>query len=79
MTCALRFADGMHCDYRYVVQYGRVLQRQELDAFLAMAMSPLLHDVPTMQDLKVEIDTTLLALSSAVWLCPVKDFSLVRM
>lgn len=36
-----------------MVQFGRVLQRQELDAFLAMAVSPLLHDVQTMQDLKV--------------------------
>lgn len=35
------------------MQFGRVLQRQELDAFLAMAISPLLHDVQTMQDLKV--------------------------
>ncbi|KAH9504768.1 hypothetical protein Btru_061924 [Bulinus truncatus] len=38
---------------RYIMQYGRILQRQELDAFLAMAVSPLLHDVQTMQDLKL--------------------------
>ncbi|XP_059152250.1 constitutive coactivator of PPAR-gamma-like protein 1 homolog isoform X2 [Physella acuta] len=38
---------------RYMMQYGRILQRQELDAFLAMAVSPLLHDVQTMQDLKL--------------------------
>lgn len=41
------------CDFRYMMQYGRILQRQELDAFLAMSVSPLLHDVQTMQDLKV--------------------------
>ncbi|KAK3691038.1 hypothetical protein RRG08_049343 [Elysia crispata] len=38
---------------RYLMQYRRVLQRQELDAFLAMSVSPLLHDVQTMQDLKL--------------------------
>ncbi|XP_055881657.1 constitutive coactivator of PPAR-gamma-like protein 1 homolog isoform X2 [Biomphalaria glabrata] len=38
---------------RYIMQYGRILQRQELDAFLAMSVSPLLHDVQTMQDLKL--------------------------
>ncbi|GFS19690.1 constitutive coactivator of PPAR-gamma-like protein 1-like protein [Elysia marginata] len=38
---------------RYLIQYGRLLQRQELDAFLAMSVSPLLHDVQTMQDLKL--------------------------
>ncbi|XP_025108556.1 constitutive coactivator of PPAR-gamma-like protein 1 homolog isoform X2 [Pomacea canaliculata] len=43
----------MCCVLRYIVQFGRVLQRQELDAFLAMAISPLLHDVQTMQDLKL--------------------------
>ena len=43
------------CVCRFVVQFGRVLQRQELDAFLAMAVSPLLHDVQTMQDLKVRL------------------------
>lgn len=36
-----------------MLQFGRVLQRQELDAFLAMSVSPLLHDVQTMQDLKL--------------------------
>ncbi|KAL8608817.1 hypothetical protein ACOMHN_051422 [Nucella lapillus] len=43
----------MACVLRYMVQFGRVLQRQELDALLAMAVSPLLHDVQTMQDLKL--------------------------
>ncbi|XP_046542627.1 constitutive coactivator of PPAR-gamma-like protein 1 isoform X2 [Haliotis rubra] len=43
----------MCCVLRYTLQFGRVLQRQELDAFLAMAVSPLLHDVQTMQDLKL--------------------------
>ncbi|XP_050414572.1 constitutive coactivator of PPAR-gamma-like protein 1 [Patella vulgata] len=43
----------MCCVLRYIVQFGRVLQRQELDAFLAMAVSPLLVDVQTMQDLKL--------------------------
>lgn len=43
----------MCCVLRYIVQFGRVVQRQELDAFLAMAVSPLLHDVQTMQDLKL--------------------------
>ncbi|XP_076448160.1 constitutive coactivator of PPAR-gamma-like protein 1 homolog [Babylonia areolata] len=43
----------MACVLRYMVQFGRVLQRHELDAFLAMAVSPLLHDVQTMQDLKL--------------------------
>ena len=38
---------------RYIIQFGPVLQRRELDAFLAMAVSPLLHDVQTMQDLKL--------------------------
>lgn len=38
-----------------MLEYGRVLQRQELDAFLAMSVSPLLLDVQTMQDLKVLI------------------------
>ena len=38
---------------RYILTRGRILQRQELDAFLAMSVSPLLHDVQTMQDLKV--------------------------
>ena len=51
------------CVCRFVVQFGRVLQRQELDAFLAMAVSPLLHDVQTMQDLKVRL---LAGLSSLV-------------
>ena len=36
-----------------MLQFGRVLQRQELDAFLAMSVSPLLIDVQTMQDLKL--------------------------
>ena len=39
--------------YRYLLRFGRILQRLELDAFLAMSVSPLLHDVQTMQDLKV--------------------------
>lgn len=39
--------------YRYMLQAGRILMRQELDAFLAMSVSPLLQDVQTMQDLKV--------------------------
>ena len=39
--------------------FGRILQRQELDAFLAMSVSPLLHDVQTMQDLKVHDAFTL--------------------
>ncbi|ESO82329.1 hypothetical protein LOTGIDRAFT_223375 [Lottia gigantea] len=43
----------MCCVLRYIVQFGRVIQRQELDAFLAMAVSPLLVDVQTMQDLKL--------------------------
>ncbi|GFO23155.1 constitutive coactivator of ppar-gamma-like protein 1-like protein [Plakobranchus ocellatus] len=38
---------------RYLLQFGRVLQRQELDAFLAMSVSPLLRDIQTMQDLKL--------------------------
>lgn len=41
------------CVLRYMLQFGRVLQRQELDAFLAMSVSPLLIDVQTMQDLKL--------------------------
>ncbi|KAK3608099.1 hypothetical protein CHS0354_004756 [Potamilus streckersoni] len=41
------------CVLRYMLQAGRILQRQELDAFLAMSVSPLLHDVQTMQDLKL--------------------------
>ena len=36
-----------------MLYFGRILQRQELDAFLAMSVSPLLVDVQTMQDLKV--------------------------
>ena len=66
--CVCRFVDSV-CDVmcicvcRFVVQFGRVLQRQELDAFLAMAVSPLLHDVQTMQDLKVRL---LAGLSSLV-------------
>lgn len=43
----------MSCVLRYMLQFGRILQRQELDAFLAMSVSPLLHDVQTMQDLKL--------------------------
>ncbi|KAL8620412.1 hypothetical protein ACOMHN_055493 [Nucella lapillus] len=43
----------MVCVLRYMMQYGQVLQRQELDAFLAMAVSALLHDEQTMQDLKL--------------------------
>ncbi|XP_041349782.1 constitutive coactivator of PPAR-gamma-like protein 1 isoform X2 [Gigantopelta aegis] len=43
----------MCCVLRYILRFGRVLQRQELDAFLAMSVSPLLHDVQTMQDLKL--------------------------
>lgn len=43
----------MCCVLRYLLHFGRVLQRQELDAFLAMSVSPLLHDVQTMQDLKL--------------------------
>ncbi|XP_012938515.1 constitutive coactivator of PPAR-gamma-like protein 1 isoform X1 [Aplysia californica] len=43
----------MCCVLRYMMQYGRILQRQELEAFLAMSVSPLLHDVQTMQDLKL--------------------------
>ena len=39
------------------MQYGRILQRQELEAFLAMSVSPLLHDVQTMQDLKVTLNS----------------------
>ncbi|XP_052283833.1 constitutive coactivator of PPAR-gamma-like protein 1 isoform X2 [Dreissena polymorpha] len=41
------------CVLRYMLEFGRILQRQELDAFLAMSVSPLLHDVQTMQDLKL--------------------------
>ncbi|WAR26221.1 F120A-like protein [Mya arenaria] len=41
------------CVLRYMLEYGRILQRQELDAFLAMSVSPLLEDVQTMQDLKL--------------------------
>jgi hypothetical protein len=41
------------CVLRYMLRFGRILQRQELDAFLAMSVSPLLMDVQTMQDLKV--------------------------
>lgn len=41
------------CVLRYILTRGRILQRQELDAFLAMSVSPLLHDVQTMQDLKL--------------------------
>ncbi|BFZ10311.1 hypothetical protein BsWGS_13352 [Bradybaena similaris] len=41
------------CVLRYLIQYGRILQKQELDAFIAMSVSPLLHDVQTMQDLKL--------------------------
>jgi len=36
-----------------MLEYGHILQRQELDAFLSMSVSPLLMDVQTMQDLKV--------------------------
>lgn len=43
----------MCCVHRYILQTSRVLQRQELDAFLAMAVSPLLHDIQIMQDLKL--------------------------
>ena len=43
----------MYLCFRYMLEYGRILQRQELDAFLAMSVSPLLQDVQTMQDLKV--------------------------
>uniref|UniRef100_A0A0L8FUX1 Uncharacterized protein n=1 Tax=Octopus bimaculoides TaxID=37653 RepID=A0A0L8FUX1_OCTBM len=43
----------MCCVHRYILQNGRILQRQELDAFLAMAVSPLLHDIQIMQDLKL--------------------------
>jgi len=32
-----------------------VLRKHELDAFLATAVSPLLHDVETMQEMKVAI------------------------
>ena len=39
--------------YSYMLQYGQVLQKYELDAFLSMAASPVLHDVQTMQQLKV--------------------------
>lgn len=31
----------------------RVLRKHELDAFLCTAVSPLLHDVETMQEMKV--------------------------
>lgn len=41
------------CVLRFILTRGRILQRQELDAFLAMSVSPLLHDVQTMQDLKL--------------------------
>lgn len=41
------------CVLRYLLRFGRILQRLELDAFLAMSVSPLLHDVQTMQDLKL--------------------------
>lgn len=43
----------MCCVLRYMLQAGRILMRQELDAFLAMSVSPLLQDVQTMQDLKL--------------------------
>lgn len=43
----------MCCVHRYILQTSRILQRQELDAFLAMAVSPLLHDIQIMQDLKL--------------------------
>ncbi|XP_045164687.2 constitutive coactivator of PPAR-gamma-like protein 1 homolog isoform X2 [Mercenaria mercenaria] len=43
----------LSCVLRYMLEFGRILQRQELDAFLAMSVSPLLHDVQTMQDLKL--------------------------
>ncbi|XP_076469584.1 constitutive coactivator of PPAR-gamma-like protein 1 homolog [Babylonia areolata] len=43
----------MVCVLRYMMQYGQVLQRHELDAFIAMAVSPLLRDEQTMQDLKL--------------------------
>ncbi len=42
---------------RHMIQFCkngmRVLRRYELDAFLATAVSPLLQDVDTMQEMKV--------------------------
>ena len=40
---------------RYIVKFRdqRVLRKHELDAFLCTAVSPLLRDVETMQEMKV--------------------------
>ena len=43
----------MVCVLRYILHHGHVLQSAELNAFLAMATSPLLNDVQTVQDVKV--------------------------
>jgi hypothetical protein len=52
----------MCCVLRYMLRYHEsrvpVLRRHELDAFLATALSPLLHDVETMQEMKLPMITT---------------------
>ncbi|XP_013408866.1 constitutive coactivator of PPAR-gamma-like protein 1 isoform X2 [Lingula anatina] len=50
----------MCCILRYLMsqEKHRVLRRQELDAFLAQAVSPLLQDIQTMQDMKLPMLTT---------------------
>ena len=67
---------------RYIIKYRdmRVLRKHELDAFLCTAVSPLLHDVETMQEMKVRIRTSSLAVHAPsivffVWHLNVHDCS----
>lgn len=45
------------CVYRYMMQWpgGRILQRHELDAFLAQAVSNQLYEPDQLQELKVHL------------------------
>ncbi|TWW57218.1 Constitutive coactivator of PPAR-gamma-like protein 2 [Takifugu flavidus] len=57
----------MCCVLRYIMQWpgGRILQRHELDAFLAQAVSNQLYEPDQLQELKVEkVDTRGVQLSS---------------
>lgn len=47
--------------YRYMVQWPgvRILRRQELDAFLAQALSPKLYEPDQLQELKVILNYSL--------------------
>lgn len=55
---------------RYMVQWpgARILRRQELDAFLAQALSPKLYEPDQLQELKVPISLVSLSWEVLLWI-----------